>query len=69
MSPLAATRSVLDSIVSHAHAPYPVHRVHRAKAPRPLIRRATLQRKDFGVMPVCSSVRPLASQRERAGLG
>ena len=60
MSPVAATRSVLGSIASHAHAPYPARRRPR--------RPAASQRKDFGALPICGSVRPLASQREQAAL-
>ncbi|GAA2735954.1 hypothetical protein GCM10009867_19450 [Pedococcus aerophilus] len=62
MSPLAATRSVLGSLAAHAHAPYPHPRIGRRA---PLTgSQDPVQRKDFGAVPVCGSVRPLASQRE-----
>ncbi|MEO5981540.1 MAG: hypothetical protein ABIQ13_04400 [Pedococcus sp.] len=60
MSPLAVTRSMIGSLAAHAQAPDPASRERRHPA--------TLQRKDFGAVPVCGSVRPLASQREQAGL-
>ncbi|MGA8980237.1 MAG: hypothetical protein WB473_14105 [Pedococcus sp.] len=59
MSPLAVTRSVVGSLTVHAPAHHPARRASR--------RPTTAQRKDFRTVPVCGSVRPLASQRDRAG--